>query len=57
MLLGVTRKMVYLAAGESKADAVKRAFADTPSPATPASLVRGLQTIAILDRSAAVYLG
>jgi 6-phosphogluconolactonase len=56
-LLGATRTMVYLAAGESKADAVKRAFADTPSPATPASLVRGVQTIAILDRSAAVYLG
>ena len=56
-LLGATRTMVYLAAGGSKADAVKRAFADTPSPATPASLVRGVQTIAILDRSAAVYLG
>jgi len=56
-LLGGARTMVYLAAGESKADAVKRTFADTPSPTTPASLVRGVQTIAILDRSAAVYLG
>jgi 6-phosphogluconolactonase len=51
--LGAARAMVYLATGEGKAEAVKRAFADDPSPATPASLVRGQQTIAILDRAAA----
>jgi 6-phosphogluconolactonase len=56
-VLGIARTMVYLATGEGKADAVKRAFADEPSPATPASLVRGVQTIAILDRPAAAYLG
>jgi 6-phosphogluconolactonase len=51
--LGTARAMVYLATGEGKAEAVKRAFADDPSPDTPASLVRGQQTIAILDRAAA----
>jgi 6-phosphogluconolactonase len=56
-VLGIARTMVYLATGEGKADAVKSAFADEPSPATPASLVRGVQTIAILDRPAAAYLG
>jgi 6-phosphogluconolactonase len=55
--LDASRRMVYLAIGESKADAVKRAFADEPSPATPASLVRGPETIAILDRAAASHLG
>ncbi|MGE5275032.1 MAG: 6-phosphogluconolactonase [Verrucomicrobiota bacterium] len=56
-VLGAARTMVYLATGDAKADAVRRAFADEPSPATPASLVRGVETIAILDRSAAAYLG
>ena len=55
-ILSEARRMVYLAAGEGKAEAVKRAFADEPSPATPASLVRGQQTIAILDRAAAAGL-
>ncbi len=54
--LGATRTMVYLATGEGKAEAVKRAFANEPAPATPASLVRGRETIAILDRSAAATL-
>jgi 6-phosphogluconolactonase len=54
--LAAARTMVYLATGESKADAVKRTFADEPSPATPASLVRGVRTIAILDRAAATAL-
>jgi len=52
-VLAAARHMVYLVTGESKADAAKRAFADEPSPDTPASLVRGQQTIAILDRAAA----
>ena len=55
-ILSEARRMVYLAAGEGKAEAVKRAFADEPSPATPASLVRGQQTIAILDPAAAAGL-
>jgi 6-phosphogluconolactonase len=54
--LETARTMVYLATGEGKADAVRRAFAEEPSPATPASLVRGVQTIAILDRAAAAAL-
>jgi len=34
------RAMLFLATGESKADAAARAFGEPPSPATPASLVR-----------------
>ena len=48
--------LVYLVTGLAKADAVRRAFVDEPSPATPASLVRGGQTIALLDRGAAARL-
>lgn len=55
--LATARTMLYLVTGESKADAVKRAFADEPSPATPASLVRGERTIVVLDAAAAAYLG
>src|SRR5581483_7973461 len=47
--LAAAETMVYLATGEGKADAVGRAFGQEPSPATPASLVRGRRTIAILD--------
>jgi 6-phosphogluconolactonase len=56
LVLTAARTMVYLVTGESKADAAARAFAQPPSPATPASLVRGQRTIAILDRSAASRL-
>jgi 6-phosphogluconolactonase len=52
-VLAEARTMVYLATGEGKAEAVRRAFAAEPSPDTPASLVRGQQTIAVLDRAAA----
>lgn len=48
--------LVYLATGEAKAEAVRRAFATEPSPATPASLVRGRETIALLDAAAASLL-
>ena len=48
--------LVYLVTGEAKAAAVRRAFADEPSPATPASLIRGRTTIAILDGGAASLL-
>jgi len=54
--LAVARTMVYLVTGEAKAEAVGRAFSGEPSPETPASLVRGDETIAILDRAAAVGL-
>ena len=48
--------LVYLVTGEAKAAAVKAAFADEPSPATPASGIRGRTTIAILDAAAASLL-
>jgi 6-phosphogluconolactonase len=48
--------LVYLVAGESKAESVRRALADEPSPATPASLVRGRTTVALLDEAAAALL-
>jgi 6-phosphogluconolactonase len=48
--------LVYLVTGAAKADAVRRAFAEEPSPATPASMVRGRRTIALLDPAAALRL-
>ena len=51
-----THLLVYLVTGSAKADAVRRAFAEEPSPATPASLVRGRRTVALLDREAAAAL-
>ncbi len=48
--------LVYLVTGEAKADAVRRAFAAEPSKRTPASLVRGRRTIALLDAAAASLL-
>ena len=46
--------VIFLVAGAGKADAVRRAFAEPPSPATPASLVRSSAgvTYAFLDREA-----
>jgi 6-phosphogluconolactonase len=55
-VLGAAETMVYLVSGEAKAEAVERAFAKPPSPDTPASLVRGRRTIALLDRAAAARL-
>ncbi len=51
-------EILFLLSGEAKADAARRAFADEPSPATPASLVRAQsgRTVAILDRAAAAKL-
>jgi 6-phosphogluconolactonase len=54
--LAAAETVVYLVTGEGKADAVERAFTGPPSPKTPASLVRGQRTIAILDRTAASRL-
>ncbi len=45
--------VVYLVLGEEKADAVRRAFAEPPTPDIPASLIRGRQTLALLDAAAA----
>jgi 6-phosphogluconolactonase len=47
---------VFLATGEGKAQAVRRAFAEPPGEETPASLVRGRRTVAVLDRAAASRL-
>ncbi len=56
--LCAARRVIFLVVGESKAEAAKRAFADAPSPATPASLVRSTEgeTVVILDRAAAGHL-
>jgi 6-phosphogluconolactonase len=51
-----TELIVYLVVGEDKAEPVRRAFADEPSPETPASLIRGRETMAILDPAAAALL-
>jgi 6-phosphogluconolactonase len=57
-LLCSAAEVLFLITGESKAEAVRRAFAESPSPATPASLVRARtgRTTAILDRAAAARL-
>jgi 6-phosphogluconolactonase len=57
-VLSGARQVVFLVLGESKADAVARAFAGEPSPATPASLLRSRagETIVLLDRAAAAKL-
>ena len=50
--------VVFFVAGAERADAVRRAFVEPPSEATPASLVRSKngETIAILDPAAAQEL-
>jgi 6-phosphogluconolactonase len=50
--------VVFLAAGPEKAAAVRRAFAEPPSEATPASLIRSKngETVVILDPAAAQEL-
>ena len=48
--------LVFLVTGEEKAEVVRRAFVDDPSPAIPASVIRGRNTVAILDSGAASQL-
>jgi 6-phosphogluconolactonase len=48
--------IVYLVVGEEKVEAVRRAFCAPADPGTPASLIRGQRTTAILDREAAAQL-
>jgi 6-phosphogluconolactonase len=55
-VFAAARLLVYLVAGAEKADAVRRAFAEPPSAATPASLIRGVETVAFLDPAAAAAL-
>ena len=56
--LGNTHELLFLVAGEDKAEAVAHAFAGKPSPRTPGSLARAAEgtTRAILDRAAAAKL-
>ena len=56
--LASARVVVFLAFGAGKAEAVRRSFADKPTRATPASLVRSERgaTVAIIDRAAAANL-
>lgn len=57
-VLCAAETVLFLTFGESKADAVRRAFAEEPSPETPASLVRSARgrTVVLLDRAAAARL-
>ena len=56
--LASSEHVVFVAVGHEKAEAVRRAFAEPPSAATPGSLVRSAngRTTAILDREAAAEL-
>jgi 6-phosphogluconolactonase len=47
--------VLFVVTGESKADAVTRAFGEPPSPSTPASLVRSAagRTVVVADEAAA----
>jgi 6-phosphogluconolactonase len=51
-------EILFIVAGEEKADAVRRAFMEKPGPETPASLLRAEsgKTTAILDRAAAAKI-
>jgi 6-phosphogluconolactonase len=57
-VLCASETVLFLALGEAKADAVRRVFAEPPSPEAPASLVRSQhqRTLALLDRAAAAQL-
>jgi 6-phosphogluconolactonase len=55
-MFATTGELLYLVGGEGKAEAARLAFADEPSPAIPASVVRGRRTVAILDEAAAALL-
>lgn len=57
-MLCAADSVLFLVAGEDKAEAAQRAFAGEPSRATPGSLVRAVEgrTVAILDAAAAAKL-
>lgn len=57
-MLSTARVVMFLVTGTDKADAARRAFAESPSPATPSSLLRSAngRTVAILDPAAAELL-
>jgi 6-phosphogluconolactonase len=57
-MLRAADEVLFLVAGEDKAEAAQRAFAGEPSRSTPGSLVRsvGGKTVAVLDAAAASKL-
>jgi 6-phosphogluconolactonase len=57
-VLCAAETVLFLAFGEGKAEAVRRALAEEPSKKTPASLVRSAhgRTLVLLDRAAAARL-
>jgi 6-phosphogluconolactonase len=57
-VLRAAEAVLFLVTGTEKADAVRRVFAEPPSPAAPASLVRSSAgtTYAFLDREAGAHL-
>jgi 6-phosphogluconolactonase len=58
-VLSAAPEVVFIVTGEDKAEAVERAFARPPDPATPASLIRSAQgrTRVVADEPAAAQLG
>jgi len=57
-MLRAADEVLFLVAGEDKAEAAQRAFAGEPSRSTPGSLVRAVngRTVAVLDAAAASLL-
>jgi 6-phosphogluconolactonase len=55
-MLRRAKQVLFLVTGADKADAARRAFRDEPSRSTPASLMRGARTTAVLDAAAAALL-
>jgi 6-phosphogluconolactonase len=58
-VLSAAPEAVFIVTGEDKAEAVERAFARPPDPATPASLIRSAhgRTRVVADEPAAARLG
>jgi 6-phosphogluconolactonase len=51
--INAARRVVFLVTGESKREAVRRAFGDEPDPSSPASHIRPADLIVYLDPAAA----
>lgn len=58
LAIACARHVVFLVTGAGKAEPVRRAFGDEPSPSTPASLARSAagSTVVVLDEAAAAGL-
>jgi 6-phosphogluconolactonase len=54
-VVNATGRIVFLVAGEDKAEAARRVFAGAPDPSAPGSLVEG-HVVALLDPAAAALL-